>query len=85
MVFSPSLGGGGTASLKVYYPQVCHPGRIDGPYALDVRRKWTLSNQMLSYCSPICYSDCGRRVTAVSRMVTNNRSPSLYCGQNKVI
>ena len=29
------------------------PGRIDGPYALDVRRKRTLSDQILAYCSPI--------------------------------
>ena len=26
-------------------------GCIDGPYALDVRRKWTLSEQLLAYCS----------------------------------
>ena len=28
------------------------PERIDGPYALDVGRNWTLSEQLLAYCSP---------------------------------
>ena len=32
---------------------VLEPGRIDVPYALDAGRKWTLSEQILTYCSPI--------------------------------
>ena len=31
---------------------VLGPGRVVGPYALDIGRKWTLSKQLLAYCSP---------------------------------
>ena len=39
--------------LSVDAQGVLLPVRIDGPYSLDVRRKWTFSMQMLAYCSPI--------------------------------
>ena len=39
--------------LSAVVQGVLKPGSIDGPNAMDVGRKWTLSKQMLAYCLPI--------------------------------
>ena len=38
--------------LSAVIQGVLEPEHIDGPYTLDVGRKWTLSKQILVYCSP---------------------------------
>ena len=53
MVFSPVSGVLCFTILSAAIQGVIVPGRIEKPYALDVGRKWTLSEQFLAYCSPI--------------------------------
>ena len=54
--------------LSAIVQGVLGPGRIDAPYALDVGRKWTLSEQLLDYYSPNEKVLIGGRVTAADTL-----------------